>query len=125
MNLPISLAPSSYLNFVHSEQASTQAFVCTAFRAISLCSLAERIFSFRAKIKLQIPSLPNTFSQYSMRQWCMTKGLHIVDVECQVIVFRWLRSMGKYTKYIFIIGYSGDLWRYKYIDFSLYQWQNC
>lgn len=42
----------------------------------------------------------------------MTKGLHIVDVECQVIVFRWLRSMGKYTKYIFIIGYSGDLWRY-------------
>ncbi|KAF5873889.1 uncharacterized protein Bfra_005356 [Botrytis fragariae] len=41
------------------------------------CSLAERIFSFRAKIKHQIPSLPNTFSQYSMRQWCMTKGLQI------------------------------------------------
>lgn len=44
-----------------------------------LCSSAEGIF-LRANIQNQAPSLPNTFSQYSMRQRCMKFGatfLHI------------------------------------------------
>ncbi|ATZ54349.1 hypothetical protein BCIN_10g03570 [Botrytis cinerea B05.10] len=75
-SLPFALFPF-HSKFVPSMNNHQHRHLCVQLLEPFQCSLAERIFSFRAKIKHQIPSLPNTFSQYSMRQWCMTKGLQI------------------------------------------------
>ena len=50
--------------------------LCVQLYGSSILSSAEGLF-LRAKIKIQTLSLPNTFSQYSMRQWCMKTGSHL------------------------------------------------
>ena len=75
--------------------------LCVQLYGSSILSSAEGLF-LRAKIKIQTLSLPNTFSQYSMRQWCMKTGLQMKVRE----ISRLIRHCGRRSMILLLNSFN-------------------